>query len=73
MPQRCKAYNFYIVALSGKLNPYTAGALGVVKPGAYADLLIVEGNPLQDIKLLGDPANNLKLIMKDGKVYKNTL
>ena len=65
--------NAEIVGLSGKLNPYTAGALGVVKPGAYADLLIVDGDPLQDIKLLGDPANNLKLIMKDGKVYKNTL
>ena len=65
--------NAEIVALCGKLNPYTEGPLGVVKPGAYADLLIVDGNPLEDIKLLGDPEKNLKLIMKNGKVYKNTL
>lgn len=71
--KQATSVNAEIVALSGELNPYTAGALGVVKPGAYADFLIVEGNPLQDIKLLGDPAKNLKLIMKDGKVYKNTL
>ena len=71
--KQATSVNAEIVALSGELNPYTAGALGVVKPGAYADLLIVEGNPLQDIKLLGDPSKNLKLIMKDGKVYKNTL
>jgi len=71
--KQATSVNAEIVALSGKLNPYTAGALGVIKPGAYADLLIVDGDPLQDIKLLGDPDNNLKLIMKDGKVYKNTL
>ena len=45
----------------------------LIKKGAYADLLIVDGNPLEDIKLLGDPAKNLKLIIKDGKVYKNAL
>ncbi len=41
--------------------------------GAYADLLIVEGNPLEDIRVLEDPDENLKLIMKDGKIYKDTL
>jgi len=65
--------NAQILALSGALNPYKDGPLGVVKPGAYADLLIVDGNPLEDIKVLGDPDNRLKLIMKDGIVYKNTL
>jgi len=65
--------NAQILALSGDLNPYKEGPLGVVKPGAYADLLIVDGNPLEDIKVLGDPDNNLKMIMKDGVVYKNTL
>ena len=46
---------------------------GVIEPGAYADLLIVEGNPLDDIKVMMDPENNLKLIIKDGKIYKNTV
>lgn len=62
-----------LLSYSGKLNPYQEGALGVIKEGAYADLLIVDGDPLQDISLLADPEKNLKLIMKDGKIYKSTL
>ncbi|WP_157208795.1 metal-dependent hydrolase family protein [Mariniflexile maritimum] len=58
---------------SGRRHPYQEGALGVVKEGAYADIVVVDGNPLQDISLLGNPAKNLKIIMKDGKIYKNTL
>jgi len=58
---------------SGKRHPYQEGSIGVIKEGAYADLLIVEGNPLEDISLLADPEKNLILIMKDGKVYKNKL
>ena len=49
------------------------GELGAVCPGAYADLLIVEGNPLADIRVLVNPQQNLKLIMKDGVIYKNEL
>ena len=45
----------------------------VVKVGAYANLLLVEGNPLENIDLVADPANNFVVIMKDGKIYKNTL
>ena len=59
--------------LSGKRHPYQEGPLGVIKAGAYADLIIVEGNPLKDITLLADPEKNMKLIMKDGKIYKNTI
>ena len=44
----------------------------VVKVGAYADLLLVEGNPLEDLSAVTDQ-DNLKIIMKDGKIYKNTL
>ena len=44
----------------------------VVKVGAYADLLLVEGNPLEDLSAVSDQ-DNLKIIMKDGKIYKNTL
>jgi imidazolonepropionase-like amidohydrolase len=53
-------------------NPYPRGDLGVVKKGAYADLLLVEGNPLEDLAAVTD-TNNLKIIMKDGVIYKNTL
>jgi imidazolonepropionase-like amidohydrolase len=55
------------------LNLYTEGALGVIKEGAYADLLIYEGNPLEDIQVIVNHKENLKLIMKDGKIYKNDL
>jgi imidazolonepropionase-like amidohydrolase len=49
------------------------GTLGTVAEGAYADLLIVEGNPLADLGVLMNPQKNLKFIMKDGVVYKNEL
>ena len=53
-------------------NPYPEGDIGVVREGAYADLLLVDGNPLEDLGAVTD-SNNLKIIMKDGKIYKNTL
>jgi len=65
--------NAELVGLSGKLNPYTDGALGVIAEGAYADLLLVEGNPVEDVKVLVDYEANIDLIMKDGVVYKNTI
>jgi len=49
------------------------GRLGAIAEGAYADLLIVEGNPLADLGVLMNPQKNLKLIMKDGTIYKNEL
>ena len=52
--------------------PYP-GKLGVVEEGALADLLLVDGNPIENIKLIEDPAKNFVVIMKDGKVYKNLL
>ena len=61
-----------LLAMSGDKNPYPDGPIGVIEEGAYADLLIVEGNPLEGVAILGDP-ENLKLIMKDGVVYKSTL
>jgi imidazolonepropionase-like amidohydrolase len=63
--------NAELLALSGKRNPYP-GKLGVVEQGALADLLLVDGNPLENINLVADP-KNFFVIMKDGKVYKNTL
>lgn len=62
-----------LLALSGMKNPYTKGKLGVIEEGAYADMLIIDGNPIEDIKVMLDYENKFKLIMKDGKVYKNTL
>lgn len=64
--------NAQLVALSGKRNPYP-GKLGVVEPGALADLLLVDGDPIANINLIADPANNFKIIMKDGTIYKNTV
>jgi imidazolonepropionase-like amidohydrolase len=63
--------NAELLALSGKRNPYP-GKLGVVEQGALADLLLVDGNPLDNISMIADPAN-FKIIMKDGTIYKNTL
>ena len=62
-----------LLALSGPRNRYREGPLGVIKPGAYADLLLIDGEPLSDITILADPDNNLRLIMKDGVIYKNSL
>jgi imidazolonepropionase-like amidohydrolase len=64
--------NAELLALTGKRNPYP-GKLGVVEQGALADLLLVDGNPLDNINLISDAANNFKIIMKDGTIYKNTL
>ena len=49
------------------------GKLGTIAPDAYADLLVVDGDPLTDLRVMLDPRNNLKLIMKDGVIYKNEL
>ncbi len=63
--------NAQLLALSGNRAPY-AGKLGVVEEGALADLLLVNGNPLQNIDLVADPANFV-LIVKDGKVVKDAV
>ncbi len=65
--------NAELFKLSGKRHPYQEGELGVIQEGAYADLLVIDGNPLNDITILADPEKNLRIIMKDGKIYKNTL
>ena len=44
-----------------------------MEQGALADLLLVDGNPLDNIDLIADPGNNFKIIMKNGLIYKNTL
>jgi imidazolonepropionase-like amidohydrolase len=64
--------NAELLTLSGKRNPYP-GRLGVVEEGALADLLLVDGNPIENIRLVEDPAKNFLVIMKNGKIYKNSL
>ena len=64
--------NAELLALSGPRNPYP-GRLGVVEVGALADLLLVDGDPLADIQLIADPGRNFLVIMKDGRIYKNTV
>jgi imidazolonepropionase-like amidohydrolase len=64
--------NAELLAMSGPRNPYP-DRIGVIEAGAYADLLLVDGDPIADIKLLADPEKNLKIIMKDGRFYKDTV
>jgi imidazolonepropionase-like amidohydrolase len=75
-----------IAAMSGEfMNPYPEGALGLIQEGAYADILVVDGNPLEDLSVLGtsdkwfdapeppESPETIRIIMKNGKIYKNTL
>jgi len=62
--------NAQLLALSGKRSPYQ-GALGSIKEGALADLILVDGNPLKNIDLIAEPENKFLVIMKNGKIYKN--
>jgi imidazolonepropionase-like amidohydrolase len=64
--------NAELLKLSGPRDPYP-GRLGVVAEGALADLLLVNGDPLANLKLIEDPAQNFVVIMKDGRIFKNVL
>jgi imidazolonepropionase-like amidohydrolase len=64
--------NAQLLALSGKRNPYP-GKLGAAEQGALADLLLIDGDPITNIKLIEDPAKNFVVIMKDGKIFKNSM
>ena len=74
-----------MLAMSGPRNPYKAGKLGVIEEGAYADILLVDGNPLEDVSCIGGtekwfdadpewkPIDSLNIVMKGGEIYKNNL
>jgi imidazolonepropionase-like amidohydrolase len=64
--------NGELLALSGPRNPYP-GKLGVVEEDALADLLVVNGDPVADIALLEKPDASFAMIMKGGRIYKNTI
>ena len=70
--KQATAANGELLSLSGPRNPYP-GKLGVIEDGALADLLLVDGNPLEDITLVAKPEKSFVVIMKDGTIYKNTL
>jgi imidazolonepropionase-like amidohydrolase len=61
-----------LLGMSGVLNPYP-GKLGVIEEGAYADILLFDGNPLDDVRVIVAFEDNMDLIMKDGKIYKNII
>ena len=64
--------NGELLAMSGPRNPYQ-GKLGIIEENALADLLVVDGNPIDDIELVVRPDKNFLIIMKDGKIYKDIL
>ncbi len=70
--QMATAINAELLSLSGPRNPYP-GRLGVVGEGALADLLVVDGDPIENINLIENPTKNFVIIMKDGKIYKDVL
>ena len=70
--RQATSINAEVLELSGPRNPYP-GKLGVIEEGAYADLLLINGNPLEDISILLTPEETLALIMKEGKIYKDTV
>lgn len=49
------------------------GKLGVVAPGALADLLAIDGDPLQDLGRLGEQGRYMDLIIKQGRIFRNRL
>lgn len=62
--------NAELVKMCGPRDPYP-GAIGAIAVDALADIIVVDGNPLEDIELLSKPDENISVIMKDGRIYKN--
>jgi imidazolonepropionase-like amidohydrolase len=73
MLKQATSTNAELLRFAKSRDPYRAAPLGVVKEGAWADVLIYSENPLENIKVVTEPEKNLKLIVKGGKVYKNEL
>lgn len=65
--------NCELFAMSGRRDPYKEAKLGVVEEGAWADVLLVDGDPTKDINVLKDFERNIVVIIKDGDIHKNAL
>jgi imidazolonepropionase-like amidohydrolase len=65
--------NASLFRLAGERDPHRAARLGEVTVGAWADVLLIDGDPTTDLTLLAEPANNIAVIVKDGTVVKSTL
>jgi imidazolonepropionase-like amidohydrolase len=65
--------NCELFAMSGNRNPYKDAKLGVLQQGAWADMLLMNGDPTQDINVLRDYERNFAVIIKDGRIWKNTV
>jgi imidazolonepropionase-like amidohydrolase len=65
--------NAELFRLAGERDPYREAPFGVIAEGAWADVLLVDGNPIEDLNLLADPGKNLSVIVKNGEIVKNTL
>ncbi len=64
--------NGELLSLSGKRSPYS-GKLGVIQEEAFADVLLIKGNLIENLELINKPSENILLVIKDGKIYKNIL
>jgi len=67
------ADNAELLAMAGPRNPYPQGKLGVIQEGAHADIILVDGNPMENLGLVADPEANFDLIMKGGEIFKDAL
>ncbi len=71
--KQATSINAELLRFSRSRDPYKAAPLGVIKEGAWADMLIYNKNPLEDIMVPAKPNDTLKFVMKGGKVWKNKL
>ena len=62
-----------LLALSGPRNPYPEGKFGVIEAGAHADILLIDGNPLEDMSVMTEYEEKFDLIMKGGTIYKDQI
>ncbi|AFM19801.1 amidohydrolase, imidazolonepropionase [Mycolicibacterium chubuense NBB4] len=62
--------NAELFRLAGERDPYRSARLGEITPGAWADVLLVDGDPTADLTVLGNPSENLTAIVKDGVIVK---